>query len=70
MYVISPIAIAVIKSYNKNPENISVGNLGTKPVLKYSTNTGIPNIKDKKNDNEIYCEDANILMKKVKFVVL
>lgn len=26
----------------------------------------LPNIKNKKNDNEIYCEDANILMKKVK----
>ena len=25
-----------------NPENISVGYLGTSPVLKYSTNTGIP----------------------------
>ena len=24
---------------------INVGNLGTKPVLKYSTTTGIPNIK-------------------------
>ncbi len=35
-----------------NPENINVGNLGTKPVLKYSINTGIPNIRDiSKNNN-------------------
>ena len=31
---------------NINPLNIRVGNLGTKPVLKYSTNTGVPNDTD------------------------
>src|SRR5574344_1858245 len=35
------------------PETISVGNLGTKPVLKYSLKTGIPNNKAKiKNIND------------------
>ena len=39
---------------NMNPANISVGNLFTKCVLKYSTNTGIPNPNDiNKNINPI-----------------
>ena len=37
------IKIAII---NINPENIKVGYLGTSPVLKYSTNTGTPKIKE------------------------
>ena len=28
------------------PETIRLGNLGTYPVLKYSSNTGIANISD------------------------
>ena len=31
---------------NINPENINVGNLGTKPVIKYSWKTGTPIIID------------------------
>ena len=32
---------------NKNIQaTISVGNLGTNPILKYSITTGIPNISD------------------------